>query len=212
MIEEKEIFLLPNGVSVDFYPETHQYFVDDKELPSITTLLAKVYGNPYANVNPDMLKRAADYGTAVHNELQELIEMRKESPDIPLAYSYQETENYFKFVEEIYKIKPILTEQVIVLYNDNNIPVSAGRFDLLCTVNDELTLADFKTTSTIHRQMVTAQLNLYARGAMQSGYISRSEKEKLKLGVIHLSGEKGRFIPVPTLGEGFYSKFLNIDK
>lgn len=210
MITEKETFLLPTGVSVDFYPETHQYFVDDKELPSITTLLSKVYGNPYANVNPEVLKRAADYGTAVHNELQELIEMRKESPDIPLSFSYQETSNYFTFVEEIYKIKPILTEKVIVLYDDNHIPVSAGRFDLLCTVNNELTLADFKTTSTIHRQLVTAQLNLYARGAVQSGYIS--DQEKLKLGVIHLAGEKGRFIPVANLGESFYSKFLNIDK
>lgn len=210
MITEKETFLLPNGVSVDFYPEAHQYFVGDKELPSITTLLSKVYGSPYTNVNPEILKRASEYGTAVHNELQELIEMRKESPDIPLFCTYQETQNYFTFVEDIYKIKPILTEKVIILYDKENNPVSAGRFDLLCTVNGELTLADFKTTSTIHRQLVTAQLNLYAKGAVQSGYISQNEK--LKLGVIHLVGEKGRFIPIANLGEGFYSKFLNIDK
>ena len=208
MISSKDNFenhLLPNGTEVIFYPDTHTYFVDGKELPSITSLLTKVYGNSYANVNPELLKRSADYGTKVHEELQNLIELRKEDDGAPLYSEYQEVENYFKFVEPIYKIQPIMTEKVVVLYDDNNKPYAAGRFDLLCNVDGHLTLADFKTTSTIHRQLVTAQLNLYLKAAKQSGYID--SKDDIKLGVIHLSGITSKFIPITKLGETFIKKF-----
>lgn len=206
---EREEQLLPNGTLVVFYPETHQYFVDDKELPSVTTLLSKVYGNAYAGVNPEILKRAAEYGTAVHDELQQLIEIRKQNPEVPLDYAHQETRNYFTFVESIYKVEPLLTEQMVVLYDDGK-PVAAGRFDLLCNVKGKLTLADFKTTTTIHKQLVTAQLNLYLKAARQSGYIDQDADVDLQ--VIQLSGEKARMVPVTKLNDNFYLKFVNIDE
>lgn len=205
MQNNMENHLLPNGTKVIFYPDTHTYFVDGKELPSITTLLTKVYGNTYANVNPDLLKRSAEYGTKVHEELQNLIELRKEDDGIPLYSDYQEVENYFKFVEPIYLIEPIMTEKVVVLYNDQGEPCAAGRFDLLCKVKGELTLADFKTTSTIHRQLVTGQLNLYLKAAEQSGYLS--PQDNVKLGVIHLSGATSRYVPIAKLGDNFIKKF-----
>lgn len=203
----KENHLLPNGTEVIFYPETHTYVVGDKELPSVTSLLTKVYGDSYSAVNPEILKRAAEYGTAVHEEIQQLIEMRKENSGIPISPKYQETNNYFTFVEDIYKIVPLMTEKVVVLYNENGEPCAAGRFDLLCTASGKKTLADFKTTSTIHKQLVTAQLNLYLKAAIQSGYLDANED--VGLGVIHLSGETSRFVPVPKLADGFYLKFIS---
>lgn len=201
-----ENHLLPNGTKVIFYPETHTYVVDGKELPSITTLLDKTYGNNYAGMNPEVLKVYADYGTAVHAELSDFIEIRKKAPDFPVISAYPEVENYFTLVEDIYHIKPILTEKVVVLYDENNVAVAAGRFDLLCTANDKLTLVDFKTTSTIHRQMVTGQLNLYLKAAKQSGYIP--EDEQVELGVIQLNGQTSRMVPIPVLGPKFYLKFI----
>lgn len=208
-MQEREEQLLPNGTLVVFYPETHQYFVDDKELPSVTTLLSKVYGNAYSGVNPELLKRSAEYGTAVHDELQQLIEIRKQNPDVPLDYAHQETRNYFTFVESIYKVEPLLTEQMVVLYNEDK-PAAAGRFDLLCNVKGKLTLADFKTTSTIHKQLVTAQLNLYLKAARQSGYID--PEADVDLQVIQLSGEKARMVPIAKLNDNFYLKFVNLDE
>lgn len=208
-MQEREEQLLPNGTLVVFYPETHQYFVDDKELPSVTTLLSKVYGNAYSGVNPELLKRSAEYGTAVHDELQQLIEIRKQNPDVPLDYAHQETRNYFTFVESIYKVEPLLTEQMVVLYNEDK-PAAAGRFDLLCNVKGKLTLADFKTTSTIHKQLVTAQLNLYLKAARQSGYIN--PEADVDLQVIQLSGEKARMVPIAKLNDNFYLKFVNLDE
>lgn len=205
-MSEFETHILPNGLRVDFYPETHVYKVGDRELPSITTIMKKVYGDTYASVNPEILKRSAEYGTAVHEELERLIEMRKENPGVPLFSAYQEVNNYFTYVEDIYKIEPISNEKVVVLYDQEGVPQAAGRFDLLCNVQGDLTLADFKTTSTIHRQLVTAQLNLYLTAAVQSGYL---ENNNIKLGVIHLSGETSKFLPIVRLADNFYLKFIN---
>lgn len=109
-------------------------------------------------------------------------------------------------VEPIYKIEPILTEKVVVFSAPDNRVVAAGRFDLLCTVDGVLTLADFKTTSVVHRELVTAQLNLYLHAAIQSGYLGA---EGAALGVIHLNGEKSRYIPVARLRDSFLENFYN---
>ena len=104
-------------------------------------------------------------------------------------------------LEEYMKKNPNLS----VYGTEMHFEVAAGRFDLLCEVDGVLTLADFKTTSTIHRQLVTAQLNLYAIAAYQSGYIKTTD---IALGVIHLSGLKSRFLPIPKLDDKFYLQFI----
>lgn len=200
-----ETYVLPTGEVVQYIDETHTYIVDGAELPSVTSLLNDFYGNAYANVRPEILQKAAEYGTKVHKDLQDLIELREMDDSIPLVSEYQEVQNYFNLVEPIYKIKPTLTEKVVLLHDADGKPVAAGRFDLLCEVDGVLTLADFKTTSTIHRQLVTAQLNLYAIAAYQSGYIKTTD---IALGVIHLSGLKSRFLPIPKLDDKFYLQFI----
>ena len=206
MTTNKESFVLPNGAEVDFYPETHTYVVNGRVVPSVTTLLSTVYGNAYAAVNEELLKRAAEYGTAVHEDIEQWIKVRAANPDAVIISPYPEVNNFFDFVEPVYHITPIATEKVVVLYGEDGHALAAGRFDLLCKVGDDLTLVDFKTTSTIHKQLVTAQLNLYLRAAIQSGYIS---KMGANLGVVHLSGEKSRYIPILRLRDNFYVSFFN---
>jgi len=209
-----EKHLLPNGMEVLFYPESHTYECEGKTLLSVTTLLKNKYGDKYAAVPPDLLKRAADYGTAVHKQIQDLVEMRDSVLDDPEAllsesidlFKYQEVENYFKLVEPIYKITPQTMEKVVLLFDESGVPAAAGRFDMYGTVDGAPTLIDIKTTSVINRQSVTAQLNLYLTAAQQSGYFDPSID--IKLGVVHLSGETGRFVPIPTLAKGFYKGFL----
>lgn len=203
---EKEIHDLPNGVVVEFLPETHTYIVNGKEVPSVTTLLTKVYGDAYSAVNEELLRRAAEYGTAVHEDIEQWINVRKVTPDAEIISPYPEVRNFFEMIEPIYKITPIMTEKVVVLQNPDGEIIAAGRFDLLCEVDGKLTLADFKTTSVIHRELVTAQLNLYLRAAIQSGYLS---SEGADLGVIHLSGEKCRYVPIVKLRDSFLLNFYN---
>ena len=84
--------------------------------------------------------------------------------------------------------------------------MSCGRFDLFCKVSGQETLVDFKTTSSVHRQLVTAQLNLYLKAARQSGYFDT--KRSIDLGVIHLSGEEAKFVPIVRLGDSYCQKFI----
>lgn len=203
---ERETHILPNGTEVVFRPGPHSYEVGGVELPSVTKIIERFYGNSYESVNPALLKKSADYGTAVHEELQRLIEMRKEAPDFPVFSEFPEVMNYFKLVEPIYGVKPLMTEKVVVLYDAAGAPYAAGRFDLLCEVNGTQTLADFKTTSTIHRRLVTAQLNLYLKAAIQSGY--PIDAAGAKLGVIHLKGDTAAFKPMARMGDGFCAQFI----
>ena len=206
-ISSYETHVLPNGQHVFYSDDTHTYIVNGFEVPSITSLLQLVYGDTYSKVNPAILKKAAEYGTAVHAELQESIDKRLENPSYkPTSLLYPESQHYFDIIEQIWKIEPVATEKIVVLYGPNGRPVAAGRFDLLCKIGDQLILADFKTTSTIHKNLVTAQLNLYRKAAIQSGYIS--EDDNVQLGVIHLHGDTSKYAPIVVLADDFYLKFL----
>ena len=201
-----EHFVLPNGVKVSFEPEEHKYFVNGEEVPSITTLIQNHYGNKYAFVRPEILKASADYGTKVHAEIEEYINARKKDPNAELVTIHDEVKNYFKFVEPIYDIKPIMTEKVVVLYAPDGTVAAAGRFDMLGTVKGKTTLIDFKTTSSINKQSVTAQLNLYLIGLLHSGYVK--DIKDIDVGVVHLSGLKSTYAPIPKLQEDFYLTFV----
>ena len=211
-METKTVATLPNGDRIEFYPEGHKYFVNGTEVLSVTALITKVYGDKYAAVNPDLLKRSAEYGTKVHKELQDLIELRKDGIDIdPLLISQtQETQNYFNMVEPIYNIEPLQLEQMVVLYDEKGVPVAAGRFDLLCKVNKVITLCDFKTTSSINTKLVSAQLNLYCKACVQSGICS--EDEIKQLGVIHLSGATCKYKPVTKFNDEFIKKIIEAER
>ena len=201
-----EKHVLPNGVVVLFDPEEHKYYVDGEEVPSITTLLEERYGSSYGMVHPDILAAAARRGTNVHCELEHFIELRKKDPQTKIESEYDEVKNYFEFVEPIYKIASIMNEKVVVLYGADGKVAAAGRFDMFCTVNGKKTLVDFKTTSTIKRQLVSAQLNLYLTGLLQSGYVDSTDD--IDLGVIHLSGSKSTYTPLTKFAKEFYLTFV----
>lgn len=203
-----ERHVLPNGAEVFYDDAEHKYFVDGKEVPSVTTILKNYYGNMYSAVNPDLLKASAEYGTAVHAEIDSYVKQRKIDPNVAINTQYDEVRNFFTFVEPIYKVDPIDGEKVIIVYDPDGNPFACGRFDMLCNINNELTLADIKTTSAIHRQSVTGQLNLYATGALQCGYITLDQYKKLKLAAIHLNKGTSKVVPIAKLADNFYMNFM----
>ena len=203
-----ERHVLPNGVEVLYDDAEHKYFVDGKEIPSVTTVLKEYYGNMYLAVSPEVLAAAAEYGTAVHAEIDSYVKQRKTDPNIAIETQYDEVRNFFTFVEPIYKVEPIDGEKVIIVYDPDGQPFACGRFDLLCNIKNELTLADIKTTSVIHRQSVTAQLNLYAKGAYQCGYITEEQYKTLKLAAIHLNKGTSKVVPITKLADNFYLNFM----
>lgn len=200
-----EKHVLPNGIEVYFDPEEHKYYVDGEEVPSVTTMLQSHFGNSYAAVRPDILEASARYGTNVHNQIEHFIDLRKEDPNVEIVSEYDEVKNYFEFVEPIYKISPIMTEKVIVLCFAGKV-VAAGRFDMLCTVDGKMTLVDFKTTSTLKKQLVAAQLNLYLTGLLHSGYVK--DISDINLGAIHLCGSKSVYVPMTKFPKEYYLNYM----
>ena len=155
-----EVYL--NGHVLRFYPCSHTYFVDGIRILSVTQMLKEIdisYAN-YAGVRPDVLNRAAAKGTALHGEIQNFEEHGTKG-------TTPEFQNYL-MLKQKYGFTVETCEQYVIIYYQN-IPVSAGRFDLLLQTSEKQTaLADIKRTSTYRKDDVTKQLNLYRLGYIQT--------------------------------------------
>jgi|GEM_PF-5356803 len=64
-----------------FKKETHEYFFNNKKLISVSKILNNYFGDSYQNVPKDILKKAANRGSAVHKIL-ELYLKNKTDPDV----------------------------------------------------------------------------------------------------------------------------------
>ena len=149
-----------NGHELEYIDESHTYLVDGVIVPSVTQLLAKKFGHKYDGINPEVLKRAAEKGTAVHNAIEEWCKHGTES-DLP------ELRN-FKFLQTHYKFDVLANEIPVILF-DNDCPIACGRLDLVLKMGDEIGLADIKRTSALDKYYVGDQLNIY-RLAYQQTY------------------------------------------
>lgn len=135
---------------IRFVDETHQYFDGDKELISVTTLMRKHGLAPdYSAVRSDVLQAKAERGSLIHKEIEEYIKNSE------VGFTTETTE-FIKYVARS-GVKIIASEQI--LHND----IVAGTCDLLLNYGDGVyTIADIKTTSTLHRESVGWQLSIYA--------------------------------------------------
>ena len=66
MIESWEIA----GGLLEYIDESHTYLYDGIILPSITQILKIKFGNKYSGVSQDVLKRASEKGTKVHEAIE----------------------------------------------------------------------------------------------------------------------------------------------
>lgn len=57
-------------MSLEFFEEEHKYLLDGEPLPSVTEILSPLQADSFAAINPQILKAAADRGTAVHEITQ----------------------------------------------------------------------------------------------------------------------------------------------
>jgi hypothetical protein len=170
------------GHKVEFNPEAHQYFVDGKPVLSVSQICKLENPLMYKGVDQGTLKKAADKGLGLHEEIDNY-----EKQGI-LSHSL-EFKNYLRIKSRL-GFKKEMTESMIIIKVDNQV-VCAGRFDLLATIQDEHLLIDFKRTSDIHRKYVTLQLNLYRLGLKQC-----FQKEINRLMMIRLRGYEANIIEI----------------
>ena len=154
-------------------------------VPSISRITRGTNPDQYAGVSAAVLKKAADAGTAVHKAIEEycLNGTPSELPEL----------RGFKFLQKHYKFEVIGNEIPVAYFKDNK-PFMAGRLDLVLsnTYDGKIGLADIKRTSTLEKNNLAYQLNLY-RIAYEQTYGKKIEW----LAGIHLHDTTRKFVDIP---------------
>lgn len=139
---------------ITFNETTHEYVRNNTNYISVTTLLKKFnLSANYTNIPADILQKAANRGKAIHKALENYVLTQTNSLSIP------EVDHFDAWVKQnnidLNFAKP---EQLI--YNDKYLV--AGTLDIcFYDADGVLCIADHKTTSEIHTDSVSWQLNLY---------------------------------------------------
>ncbi|MBQ6547293.1 MAG: hypothetical protein IJL74_04790 [Bacilli bacterium] len=172
------------GHTLEYIDDIHQYLVDGVCVPSITQILKIKFGNKYQGISTQILDSASKKGTEVHEAIEKLCKTGE-------IEDFKEVKN-FLFLQKHYEFEVLDNEVPIILFNQNGDPISAGRLDLVLKIEDEIGGADIKRTSTLDKEYLTYQLNLYRIGYKQS---YGTEWKFLK--GIHLREDKRKFIDIP---------------
>lgn len=172
-----------NGMTLEYFDDIHQYLVDGICVPSITQILKSKFGGKYDGVRTSTLQNASRLGTAVHEAIER---MCKEGTEAELP----EIRN-FKFLQKQYGFEVLENETPVILSYDGE-PISAGRLDMVLQMNDQMGIADIKRTSTLDKEYVGFQLNLYRIAYRQTYGI---EADFLR--AIHLREDVRKFVDIP---------------
>lgn len=172
------------GHILEYIDDIHQYLVDGICVPSITQILKIKFGNKYENIDKEVLERAAKKGTMVHEAIENFEKWKIDDK------CCEELRNY-KFLKRQYKFECLDNEVPIILFK-NDIPVAAGRLDLVLEMNKQLGLGDIKRTSVLDKEYLAYQLNLYRIGYFQS-YGKKAEF----LAGLHLRERVRKFVELP---------------
>jgi hypothetical protein len=149
---------------IKFEETTHEYFIGDKKLISVTQLMRKHGLAPnYDNVPSEVLNAKAERGTLIHREIEKYIKSNE------MGF----TTELYNFIDYIKENNITVLESEKIVYND----IVAGTADLFLLTEDVITIADIKTTASLHKEAVSWQLSIYAylRGLSAGDYARRGE-------------------------------------
>ena len=185
-----------NGYTLEYDDDTHTYLVDGVIVPSVTQVLQVKFGGMYTNVAPEILKKAGERGTAVHKSIEDYC-----TKGIDLGTTEV---RHFRFLKSYYDLKPVKNEIPIIVCKDD-IPVTAGRLDMIIDKGDDRAVADIKTTSTLNKEYLAYQLNLYRLGVLQCYH---DLGDITKLYGIHIREDKRKLVEIP-INEGIAWDIIN---
>lgn len=149
MIELKESGVL-------YEDSTHQYFYKGEELAGITGMLHKfVFPDMYANISEETLKKAAEKGTAIHEQVELFA-------SLGIDPASECVKAFVAFIaEQGYEI--IGSEYVLRIGEDH-----ASAIDLVMhkigTSEDEVEIWDIKGTYSVNKEYVRWQNSMYKFG------------------------------------------------
>ena len=101
----------------------------------------------YESVDEEKLRKSAEYGTMVHKELELFIKNNTPSfTDEVMNFEIWSKQNHIEYLE---------SEKIV------NNDIVGGTIDFIYKENEEVVIADFKTTASIHKEAVSWQLSIY---------------------------------------------------
>ena len=144
-------------IQIEFNPEDHTYHTENGKLLMSVTQLLKVQGlSPsFEGVPSDVLRKAAERGTAIHAEFEQIIKTKGD------CVVFSDEARWF--LENLYNTEDEWHAELIVW--TANLPFNyAGTIDIIRITKDgRVMIYDIKTGK-VHLDAVTWQLTLYAYG------------------------------------------------
>ena len=133
----------------------HVYKLNGVEVPSVSQIMRPLSDHHYGTISPETLRVAAERGTEVHSAIEVHTKYGIDDIDDTLV-SYFDA--YLRW-EHDFVPAPVGSE--IRAYHP--IMRYAGTIDMLAIIDGDLTLIDFKTTSTVVESSCGVQLEAYAQ-------------------------------------------------
>lgn len=184
------------GRTLEYDDDSHTYLVDGIIVPSVTQLLNRKFGHKYDEVSSSVLAAAASRGTMIHKAIEDFC--HGSVSDLGEVKDFEFLMNYYKFD---------VMENELPIIVDVGGETFAGRLDLILNIDGDLAVADIKTTSTLDKEYLGHQLNLYRLGAIQSyGF------DIQRLYGLHFHGGKRKMVPIPIKEESWLVESLNIQE
>lgn len=170
-------------MKIEYIEQEHWYLVDGAPVPSITEMLKFKFPKKYEGINKKVLKNASVRGTAVHENIQNYC----------CGLPHEETTELinFKTLQDLYNFKVASCEEIVHLSYNGEV-IACGRYDLSLIMDGAVGGADIKTTSTLDKEYLCWQLNLYRLAVRETFGI---DWQFLK--GIWLRNDKMKFVDVP---------------
>ena len=152
---------IPDFLELAFEEHRHIYRLNGLIIPSVTTIMNPLSDDFYRTISPAVLDHAAKRGTAIHNAIENYTAFGIQ--DIAPQYA-----GYFSaFLKwwEYRKPKPLAMEHRIY----HKILRYAGTADLICLIDGELTLVDYKSSAQVNKKLCAVQLEGYDRAFESHG-------------------------------------------
>lgn len=140
---------------IEYIDDTHTYLSDGVIIPSVSALVAYATGEDYSSIPYGVLKKAQDFGTDIHEAIQDYYEkgIKAEFKDIQKKLCF----------DEFLRIQPLNKPQCELMIDYKG--YYAGRLDLL----DGDNLVDIKTNSVYPEEHLRWQLQFYALALKSKG-------------------------------------------
>jgi hypothetical protein len=153
--------VIPSLPELTFDEKAHRYLLNGVEIPSVTSLMGPLSQKEYGEIPQNILTKAADKGTAVH----EAIEEYSKFGIADIAPEYQGYLDGFMKWENA--MKPEVIGSEVRTYH--RILGYAGTADCIAVIDGELNLIDFKTTYKVIEKSCRVQLEAYAQALDSHG-------------------------------------------